>query len=464
MNNKKLNLSTLTALVLSSMVGAGVFSLPKNMAEIASPLALIIGWSITGIGILFFAISLVLLSRIRPDLDGGIYSYAKEGFGELVGFCSSWGYWLCAIIANGSYLVIVFTTLSSFTDHSDNIIFGDGNTWQSLIGESIFLWIIHWLVLKGTQTAAEINKLVTLAKLITLSLFIILAILAFKIDIFKFDFTGIEMGISIWQQVKNTMLITLWVFIGIEGAVVVSARAQRRKDIGLATLLAVISALTIYIVITLLSLGIVPRSEFSEMKDPSMASLMINMMGNYGEVIIAAGLIISVCGTYLSWTIMATEIPYISSLNGAFPKIFKYQNKNNTPSSSLWFTNGTVQLVLILIYLSGSNYNILLKLASEMILLPYFLVGAFLIKISFKHANKKLLIIGAVTNLYGLWLLYASGTINLLLSVVLYIPGLFIFLYAQNQNNNKPLSLLEISSITMIVFSSIPAVWYLLHI
>ncbi|MGP1953610.1 MAG: arginine:ornithine antiporter, partial [Arsenophonus sp. NC-QC1-MAG3] len=112
----------------------------------------------------------------------------------------------------------------------------------------------------------------------------------------------------------------------------------------------------------------------------------------------------------------------------------------------------------------GSNYNILLKIASEMILVPYFLVGAFLIKISFEHANKKLLIIGAVTNLYGLWLLYASETINLLLSVILYIPGLFIFLYAQNQNNNKPLSLLERSSIIMIVFSSIPAVWYLFYI
>lgn len=112
MNNKKLNLTALTALVLSSMVGAGVFSLPQNMAEVASPLALIIGWSITGIGILFLAISLLLLSRIRPDLDGGIYTYAKEGFGELVGFCSAWGYWLCAVIANVSYLVIVFAALS----------------------------------------------------------------------------------------------------------------------------------------------------------------------------------------------------------------------------------------------------------------------------------------------------------------------------------------------------------------
>ena len=62
----------------------------------------------------------------------------------------------------------------------------------------------------------------------------------------------------VWQQVKDTMLITLWVFIGIEGAVVVSARARRRKDVGLATMMAVISALTIYILVTLLSMGLLP--------------------------------------------------------------------------------------------------------------------------------------------------------------------------------------------------------------
>ena len=45
---KKLGLTALTALVLSSMLGAGVFSLPQNMAEVASPAALLIGWSITG--------------------------------------------------------------------------------------------------------------------------------------------------------------------------------------------------------------------------------------------------------------------------------------------------------------------------------------------------------------------------------------------------------------------------------
>jgi Amino acid transporters len=113
---KKLSLSALTALVLSSMLGAGVFSLPQNMAAVASPAALIIGWTITGVGILLLAFAMLILTRLRPDLDGGIFTYAREGFGELIGFCSAWGYWLCAVIANVSYLVIVFSALSFFTD------------------------------------------------------------------------------------------------------------------------------------------------------------------------------------------------------------------------------------------------------------------------------------------------------------------------------------------------------------
>ncbi|PHM60210.1 basic amino acid/polyamine antiporter [Xenorhabdus ishibashii] len=461
---KKLGLTSLTALVLSSMVGAGVFSLPQNMAQVGSPAALIIGWGITGIGILFLATSLLLLSRLRPDLDSGIFTYAREGFGELVGFCSAWGYWFCAIIANVSYLVIVFAALSFFTDTEHSIIFGDGNTWQSLIGESILLWFVHWLVLRGVQTAAGINLLATMAKLLPLALFIILAVIAFKTDVFSFDFSGIEMGVPVWQQVKDTMLITLWVFIGVEGAVVVSARARRRKDIGIATVLAVISALGVYVMVTLLSLGLVTRPELAVMRNPSMATLMVGLMGSAGEIVIVAGLIISVCGAYLSWTIMAAEVPFIASLHGSFPKVFKKQNSKQAPESSLWITNGAIQLSLVLIWLSSSNYNTLLSIASEMILVPYFLVGAFLVKVAFQRGSRALLFIALGSCTYGLWLLYASGLMNLLLSVVLYVPGLLVFLYARRQNQERtPLTIREKSTIVVLFLIALPSTWQLMH-
>lgn len=310
---KKLGLTALTALVLSSMLGAGVFSLPQNMAEVASPAALLIGWSITGIGIIFLAFAMLLLTRLRPDLDGGIFTYAKEGFGDLIGFFSAWGYWLCAVIANVSYLVIVFAALSFFTDKSGSIIFGEGNTWQALLGASFLLWLVHALVLRGVQTAASINLAATLAKLLPIGGFIILAGIAFSLDTFSIDFTGLALHTPVWQQVKDTMLITLWVFIGVEGAVVVSARARNKKDVGRATMLAVISALSVYLLITLLSLGVVPRAELAGMRNPSMAGIMVEMIGPWGEIIIATGLIISVCGAYLSWTIMAAEVPMVAA-------------------------------------------------------------------------------------------------------------------------------------------------------
>lgn len=461
---RKLGLTALTALVLSSMLGAGVFSLPQNMAEVASPAALLIGWAITGVGILFLAFAMLLLTRLRPDLDGGIFTYAKEGFGELVGFCSAWGYWLCAVIANVSYLVIVFAALSLFTDRSGVVILGDGNTWQALIAESVLLWVVHALVLRGVQTAASINLAATLAKLIPLVLFAVLAAFAFKLDVFTLDFHGVALGTPVWQQVKDTMLITLWVFIGVEGAVVVSARARNKKDVGRATMLAVLSALAVYLVVTLLSLGVVPRSELAEMRNPSMAVLMVDLIGPWGDVIIATGLIISVCGAYLSWTIMAAEVPLMAAQHGAFPKIFRNQNKNDAPAASLWLTNGAVQVALVIIWLTGSNYNSLLTIASEMILVPYFLVGAFLLQIARQRQDKRLIFAAIGACLYGLWLLYASGLMHLLMSVLLYAPGLLVFIYARRGHEKiKLLNTLEKGAIFLLLAATVPAGWFIMQ-
>ena len=456
---KRLGLSALTALVLSSMLGAGVFSLPQNMAAVASPSALLIGWAITGVGILFLAFAMLLLTRIRADLDGGIFTYAREGFGELVGFCSAWGYWLCAVIANVSYLVIVFAALSFFTDAPGSIIFGNGNTWQAIVGASVLLWVVHFLVLRGVQTAAGINLVATLAKLVPLGAFIVLAAMAFRLETFTLDFSGLALGVPVWEQVKNTMLITLWVFIGVEGAVVVSARARNKRDVGRATLLAVLSALVVYLLVTLLSLGVVARPELAEMRNPSMAGLMVRMMGSWGEVIIAAGLIVSVCGAYLSWTIMAAEVPYLAATHKAFPRLFARQNRNNAPSASLWLTNISVQASLVLIWLTGSDYGTLLTIASEMILVPYLLVGAFLLKIAVRPLHKA---VGIGACAYGLWLLYASGPVHLLLSVILYAPGLLVFLYARRTHqHDRMLKRRELALIGLLLVAAVPATWML---
>ncbi|RBW64390.1 arginine:ornithine antiporter [Vibrionales bacterium C3R12] len=443
---KKLGLGSLTALVIGSMIGAGVFSLPQNVAAIASPAAVMIGWLITGVGMVFLALSFQHLAHLKPNIDSGVFGYAQAGFGDFVGFCSAWGYWLSAMLANVSYLVIVFSTLGMLFDQPDAVYFGAGNTWLSVAGSSILLWLVHALVLRGVQTAALINVITTCAKLIPLILFILCASIAFKWDTFVFDFTGVSFGPEhdLLAQVKSTMLITVWVFIGVEGAVVVSSRAKKRGDIGKATILGLLTALTIYVFVTLLSMGVISTQELATYQNPSMAKVLTEIIGPWGELVIGVGLLISVCGAFLSWTVLASEAPYLGAKDKMFPKVFAKKNNSGSPYKALTFTNVCIQFSLIFVMFAGSTYDTLLIIASEMILVPYFLVGAYTLKLAIDTGNRgSLLYVGIFASAYGVWLLYASGLNYLLLSALLYVPGLLFFIKAKKEQQQQAFNFKE---------------------
>ena len=181
----KLTLLPLVALVVGSMIGGGVFNLPSDMSRHASPGAIVIGWVITGIGMLMLAFVYQSLAVRKPNLNAGPYAYAKAGFGEFIGFNSAWGYWISAFLGNVAYAVAIFSALSYFFP-----FFGGGNNLASIIGASICLWLIHSLVLNGVKQAAFVNIVTTVAKLVPLLLFVLVAVVAFNWDKFHFDFWG----------------------------------------------------------------------------------------------------------------------------------------------------------------------------------------------------------------------------------------------------------------------------------
>lgn len=99
------------------------------MVVVVSLVVLFIGWGIIGVGILLLVFVMLIFMCICFEFDGGIFIYVCEGFGELIGFCFVWGYWLCVVIVNVFYLVIVFFVLSFFMDMLELCLFGDGNIW-----------------------------------------------------------------------------------------------------------------------------------------------------------------------------------------------------------------------------------------------------------------------------------------------------------------------------------------------
>ena len=108
---------------------------------------------------------------------------------------------------------------------------------------------MHFLVLRGIREAASINQVTTVAKLVPLALFVLLVGLAFRTDVFTQDLWGRAnpaLG-SVTDQVRSMMLVTVWVFIGVEGASVCSARAERRVDVGRATLLGFLFTLALMV-------------------------------------------------------------------------------------------------------------------------------------------------------------------------------------------------------------------------
>jgi len=101
----------LAAMVVGTMIGGGAFNLPGAMAQGAGVGSVLIGWTITGIGMVMLAFVFQFLANTRPELEGGIYAYAKEGFGKFVGFNSGWGYWMSAWIGTVANITLIFSTL-----------------------------------------------------------------------------------------------------------------------------------------------------------------------------------------------------------------------------------------------------------------------------------------------------------------------------------------------------------------
>jgi transporter, basic amino acid/polyamine antiporter (APA) family len=420
------------------MIGSGIFSLPQNMAAVASAEALLAGWAITGFGIIFLGLSFFFLSRLRPDLDGGIYTYAREGFGDFIGGLAAWGYWLCTSIGSVSYLVVAFSGFGLFFDSEQFTIFGDGTSLVSILSASLVVWLIHILIAKGVKEAAYVNLIATIVKVLPLIIFIVLAITFFSPTQFMQDFHGESLQMPLLDQIKSTMLITLWVFVGVEGATVLSAHAKKKNDVGIATILGILIALILYVAITALSLGILPREVIAAMPNPSMTGIMEHMIGTSGKILITFCLIVSVLASYMSWTMFSAEVMYQASQTQVFPRFLNKKNENDTPISSLWFTNIVIQIILVLVFFTSKGYDVLIQLATTMILVPYFLVGTYLLRLVFNiGAAWYIKLAGIIATLYGFWLVYAAGIEYLLFSVILYTPGAILFFYTRYQKSGK---------------------------
>ncbi|WP_026923664.1 basic amino acid/polyamine antiporter [Glycomyces arizonensis] len=433
----KLAFWTLTAMVVGSMVGAGVFSLPARFAEETGVAGALIAWAVAGTGMLMLAFVFQSLAVRRGDLDAGVYAYAKAGFGEYPGFFAAFGYWASACVGNVTYWVLIMSTVGALVP-----ALGDGDTVLAVAVSSVGLWAFFLLIKRGVKEAAAINRIVTVAKVIPIVVFVLLALFSFDPGVFADNFGGADYAGSLFGQVQGTMLATVFVFLGVEGASVYSRHAKRRSDVGRATVTGFLSVFAIFASVTIVSYGIMPMGEIAELRQPSMAGVLEAAVGTWGTVFVSVGLIVSVLGAYLAWTLMAAEVLFVAAKDDDMPRFLGRANAADVPVPALVMSTVLSQIALVVVLFSEDAFDFALNMTSALTLIPFLLAAAFAVKVAAGRGGASRgtsgeIAISVLATVYTAFLLYAAGLRYLLVSLIVYAPATVLFVMARREQGRR---------------------------
>lgn len=457
-NNAGLGLIALIAIVVSSMIGAGIDGLPQNMAQSSAVVPVLIAWAIAGFGIFFIALTFIILNKVHPELKDGILLYARNGFGHFTAFNVAWGYWLMCIFSNVAYGVMLMDAMDYFFPGS----FTGGNNFASIVGTTILIWGFNFIVLSGARDASLINIVGTIAKLLPLFSFIFVVMYFFKDSNFGNDIWGQTTEIkgeklgSIYSQIMSPLDIALWCFIGIEGAVVLSGRARKSSDVAKATLYGFIISLVLCVLVSVLPFGVMSQAQLSGLETPSTAGIFNVLLGKSGEYFINIGVVVSVLSAWLAWTMLCAEVPMSAAKHHIFPAVFAKQNRDKAASVSLYVSSAIMQLAVVVVYYSNNAWETLLDVSTLTVLPAYLASTLYLFKIALINENKQFtrnrrlvsLITGAIGAVFCVFM-FAVSDIKYVAMVPLFLTfGLPFYVIARSKNvkifNKKDLWLLAI--------------------
>jgi arginine:ornithine antiporter / lysine permease len=267
----------------------------------------------------------------------------------------------------------------------------------------------------------------------------------------------------LFTQVKGTMLVTVFVFLGVEGASVYSRHAKRREDVGRATVLGFLSVFAVFASVTIVSYGILPANQIAELRQPSMAGVLEAAVGTWGKVFVSIGLIVSVLGAYLAWTLMAAEVLFVAAKDDDMPRFLRRTKAGDVPIAALVLSTILVQIVLVVTLFSEDAFNFALDLTSALTLIPFLLAAAYALKLALTRETyteqpqgwTRELVVGAVATIYTAFLLFAAGPKFVLVSFIIYAPATILFVMARREQGRQLFSPPELVILAVSILGAI---------
>ncbi len=413
-SSDKIGLWPLTSLVTGNLVGSGVYLLPTALAAFGT--VSLFGWIITSVGAILLSLIFAQLSARVPK-TGGPYLYAREAFGDNVGYYVCWGYWVLSWISNPALAIGAVGYIS--------ILFGGLDPWMNFALEVFIMASITAFNLLGIKVTGRAELFITIIKIIPLLLLPIIGL--FFMDMENFGSLN-SSGKPFGEALNSVAFLTLWAFVGLEtGTVPAGQVIDAKKTVPKAIVLGTSIAAAVYILGTIAVMGVVPPADLVQSKAPYADAAHLIFGGSWAAPVAIAA-IISCLGTLNGWTLIVGRIPYGAAKDGLFPSFFQDTTRHGTPYWGVLLSS-LCTIPLLLMSLESSlleQFDFIINVAVTLILLIYAVSVLAYFKLLMRDKSltfgKIILGIGAMT--FALWALWAASLKMGALSTIILACGI----------------------------------------
>ena len=353
---RELNAWHATAIVAGTIIGSGIFLVPKEMMEdVGSARMVFLVWVAGGLLSFFGALTYAELGAIKP-WAGGEYVYIRDAYGPLAGFLDAWTWFLIAkpasiaSITTGLVRVLGNFSVFSFLPHT---LFKIGSHWVLTWGQVVAITatiLISAVNYVGVRKAGNFQLVFTVLKFAMIAIIIIAGFSAASGDWANFGttFLGAKGGMAGFMA---ALVAALWAYDGWADLNMVGGEIRNPgRSIPIALIAGVGIVAALYISLNAAVQYAMPAAHIAASEVPASAAAQI-ALGPRGTLLVLLGMGLSMLVT-LNGTIMSGgRIPFAVARDGYFFKtLAEVHPRFHTPSSAI-----VVQAVMAIIFLLGGG-------------------------------------------------------------------------------------------------------------
>lgn len=424
---KGLGLAACTAVVVGNMVGSGYYLSPSAVAPYG--LLAVLMWVVMGAGAMCLGLTFARLAAIAPA-TGGPYAYTRMAYGDFAGFLVAWGYWI-SIWA--SLPAIAFAFAGSLMNALPLL----NNKPMALTLMLGAIWAVVLINLRGVKAAGVFAEITTYSKLVPFAAIAIVGLFYVQGDnLAEFN----PSGEPLLQAAAALAPLTMFAYLGLESATVPAGDVRDPvRTIPRSTLIGVGIAAVLYVLGTVVVLGVVPREQLARSVAPFADAARL-MWGEWAAVGVTAAVIVSSIGALNGWTLLMGQVPMAAANDRVFPSAFGRVSARGVPALGI-VISATLATAMVCLQALGAPgvrafYNLVVSLSTMTAVVPYAFCALAVGLVAAGRTGQaapRVGIVGAVAFVFSLFTIYGCGPTAVLYGLMLLLLGIPVYVWQRRR-------------------------------